>query len=226
MTVTGFRPQGSNGPKYNPERDFAYITGTLLKTAIENIDFNALSQEQKAWYTQHEITDAEIITVVDALSKAQNDFVKAYDPVASLEAALQRHGFYDTRYSVRQFLFAAIGEVMCAAWFKAVREVSNVGEESPAQNDMARFSAAVRDFCKRLNAPTLNENITLEVLRFQNDVLQTQISMLFSQLTQARRMVPCEEKKTGCGGCKKKPRTVFARLWAWLSEPTEYTGSK
>ena len=52
MSVTGFRPQGATGPKYNPERDFAYITGTLLKAAIENLDIKALTPEQKNWYDQ------------------------------------------------------------------------------------------------------------------------------------------------------------------------------
>lgn len=214
MAVTGFRPQGSNGPKYNPERDFAYITGTLLKAAIENLDIKALTTEQKHWYEQNKITEAEIIAVVDALSKAQNDFVKAYDPVSSLEDALRRQRFYDIRYPVRQFLFAAIGEVMCGAWFTAVREVSSVGAESPAQNDMSRFASAARDFCRRIGAPTLDENVTLDVLRFQNDVLQTQVSMLLAQLTQAPRVVACAEKKTGCGGCKKQPKTFLEKLYA------------
>lgn len=214
MTVTGFRPQGATGPKYNPERDFAYITGTLLKAAIENLDSKSLTTEQKHWYEQAEITDAEIIAVVDSLSKAQNDFVKAYDPVSSLEDALRRHRFYDVRYPVRQFLFAAIGEIVCGAWFKAVREVSNVGAESPAQNDMSRFASAARDFCRRLGAPTLDENVTLDVLRFQNDVLQTQVSMLLQQLTMAPRVTPCEEKKAACGSCKKQPKTFLEKLYA------------
>lgn len=193
MSVTGYRPQGASGPKYNPERDFAYITGTFLKTAIENLDIAALTPEQKKWYEDTGITDAEVTTVVTALSKAQSDFVKAYDPVSSFDAALSRHGFYDVRYVVRQFLFSAVGEVMCGAWFVAVREVSNVGMESPSQNDMSRFSSAVRDFCKRAGAPTLDANVTLDVLRFQNDVLRTQISMLLQQLAERPPMVPCNE---------------------------------
>lgn len=218
MSVTGFRPQGATGPKYNPERDFAYITGTLLKAAIENLDPKALTTEQRHWYAQNNVTDAEVVAIVDALSKAQNDFVKAYDPVPSLEEALRRHRFYDVRYPVRQLLFAAIGEMVCAAWFKAVREVSNVGMESPAQNDMARFASAARDFCRRLGAPTLDENVTLDVLRFQNDVLQTQVSMLLQQLTTAPRVTVCEEKKASCGSCKKKPQTFLAKLRAKFVE--------
>lgn len=221
MTVTGFRPQGSNGPKYNPERDFAYITGTLLKAAIENMDKKALTTEQKHWYEQNNIADAEVIAAVDALSKAQNDFVKAYDPVPSLDAALRRHRFQDVRYSVRQFLFAAIGEVMCSAWFTAVREVSNVGAESPSQNDMSRFASAARDFCRHLGAPTLDENVTLDVLRFQNDVLQTQVAMLSQQLAAVPQITACETKKTGCSGCKKKPQTFFEKLHALVGEYTK-----
>lgn len=217
MSVTGFRPQGASGPKYNPERDFAYITGTLLKAAIENLEPKVLTTEQRHWYAQNNVTDAEVVAAVDALSKAQNDFVKAYDPVPSLEEALRRHRFYDVRYPVRQFLFAAIGEMMCSAWFKAVREVSNVGMESPAQGDMSRFASAARDFCRRLGAPTLDENVTLDVLRFQNDVLQTQVSMLLQQLKNAPRAISCDEKKS-CGGCKKKPQTFFEKMRAACSK--------
>lgn len=218
MSVTGFRPQGATGPKYNPERDFAYITGTLLKAAIENLDPKALTTEQRHWYEQNKVIDAEIMAVVDALSKAQNEFVKAYDPVVSLEAALRRHRFYDIRYPVRQVLFAAIGEMMCSAWFTAVREVSNIGMESPAQGDMSRFASAARDFCRRLGAPTLDENVTLDVLRFQNDVLQTQVSMLLQQLTTATPVTACEKKKSSCGSCKKKPKTFLEKLQAKFVE--------
>lgn len=225
MTVTGFRPQGSNGHKYNPERDFAYITGTLLKAAIENLDSKALRPDQAVWYSDNYVTESEVVAAVDALSKAQREFVKAYDPVSSFEAALGRHGFFDARYIVRQFLFAAIGEIMCGAWFTAVREVSNVGCDSPAQNDMARFSAATRDFCRRHGALTLDDNNTLDVLRFENDVLKTRVAMLTQQLVSASRVATCNEKKA-CGGGKKKPQTFFEKLRLWFNKHTNYTDPK
>lgn len=226
MTVTGFRPQGSSGPKYNPERDFAYITGTLLKAAIENLDMKALRPDQAVWFTENHVTEAEVVAAVDALSKSQRDFVKAYDPVTSFEAALSRHGFFDVRYPVRQFLFAAVGEVMCSAWFTAVREVSNVGFDSPAQDDMARFASAARDFCRRHGALTLDDNKTLDVLRFENDVLKTQISEMLRQLSEARNMKPCRPDRH-CSQ-QAKPKTLVGKLLSalGLAAPTDWVGPK
>ena len=40
MSNIGYRPKGDSGPLYNPERDYAYITPTLMRQAIEKLDAN------------------------------------------------------------------------------------------------------------------------------------------------------------------------------------------
>lgn len=181
MSGIGYKPRGADGPMYNPERDYAYITPTLMRFAIEKMSVPE-SEELKRWKTEHDIDEAEIARTAAALARAQRDFVNANDPVPTLEHALGRHEFYNERYCVRQFLLASIGEVFCAAWFKAVREVSLVGEESPAQADMARFVATVREFAGLNDIPAYNPQIRAELLQFQNDVLQTRVNELGQQL--------------------------------------------
>ena len=149
MGSIGYRQKGDNGPMYNPERDYAYITPTLMTRAIENMDIGALSAEVLDWYAKNNITDDDVNKIAEALAAAQRDFVNAADPVASFEQALSRRNFVEFSYALRQVLFAAIGEVCCAAWFLAVREVSVVGEESPAQANMARFTACGMTYCRR-----------------------------------------------------------------------------
>lgn len=162
MTV-GFKPKDGNGLYYHPERDFAYITPTLMKQAIENM--SAPEQpEYLEWKKANNITEAEINFAAVALADAQHDFIDGADPVSSLQQALQRRKFFDLRTSVRLYMMAMIGEVMVGAWFKGVREVTQIGEESPAQNEMCRFSAAVREFTAARGAPVINANSTAETV--------------------------------------------------------------
>lgn len=181
MGDIGYRRKGETGPMYNPERDYAYITPTLLRVAIEHLEVNE-PKEKVDWRAKEKISNEEVSAVVTALANAQRDFVNAADPVKNFEQALTRHDFYNSRYAARQFVFATIGEIFCAAWFTAVREVSLVGEESPAQPDMARFCAAVREFVNRDKGVTHDANFMVEHMRMYQDVLQSQIQKLMSEL--------------------------------------------
>lgn len=175
MTI-GFKPKGENGPPYHPERDYAYITPTLMRTAIERMDADDLSSDVKEWKEQNSITAGEIAAVAEALGRAQRDFVRATDPVTSFEQALNRRDFYESRLSVRQLLFAAIGEVFCAAWFVAVRDVSKLGEPSLAEKETAEFTAAVHKFVTKAVPGTYKPDAA--VLQLRNDVLETRCAML------------------------------------------------
>jgi hypothetical protein len=170
MTI-GFRPKDSAGPTYHPERDFAYITPTLMRQAVENMSAPP-NPEFEEWKKANNVTEAEIILAAEALADAQNDFVNSADPVSSLHQALHRRKYFDLPLPVRLFLQAMIGEVMIGAWFKAVREVSQVGQESPAQNEMCRFSSAVREFAAAQGAPTINAVSTAETVLAQNQILR------------------------------------------------------
>jgi hypothetical protein len=197
MTIN-FRRQGENGPMYNPERDYAYITPSLLVTAINNLE----TQDLPAGCTKE-----DVVGITSALAQAQRNFVNGAEPVASLRAALEKHGFYAFPETLQQALFAAIGEVICGAWFTAVREVSVVGEDSPASNDMARFSAAVREFAARANATKFADpDATAEKLQMRNDVLQTRINELGRQILLLQKELasakkgPCLPSFTGILG--------------------------
>jgi len=209
MADIGFRKKGDTGPMYNPERDYAYITPTLMRSAIEKLETdNSLAVTK--WREQEKITAEELNAAVAALANAQRDFVNAADPVASFEQALMRHNFYDCRHAVRQYIFATIGEVFCAAWFKAVREVSIVGEESPAQNDMARFCATVREFVNKNRGVTHDANFVAEHLRMQQDVLRAREQVLVAELR--ARVVELEKCNGQLKACADKKPSIFTRV--------------
>jgi hypothetical protein len=180
MTI-GYRPKGEAGPAYHPDRDYAYITPTLMKAAVERLDDAVLSEEAREWKKANNVTDEDINSVIDALARAQRDFVNAADSVSSIEQALARRDFYDVRYPVRQFLFATIGEVFCAAWFTAVREVSRVNEETPAAPGMADFMAAVRSFVGATRSSVPAE-VALADLKLRNDVLQSRLNTVYARM--------------------------------------------
>jgi hypothetical protein len=186
MASIGYRQKGDSGPLYNPERDYAYVTPTLMVRAIENLDESARSEEAKIWYEQNNISQEEIVQVAEALANAQRDFINAADPVSSFEQALNRRNLFNFRYPLRLALFAAIGEVFCAAWFKAVREVSAIGEDSPAAGGMARFSSAVVEFARRSGAPAYNADYMAEHLQLRHDVLQTRLNLVYKELQAAQ----------------------------------------
>lgn len=221
MSDIGYRRKGDNGPMYNPERDYAYITPTLMRIAIEYLEVNE-PKEKVEWRSKEQISNDEINQAVVALANAQRDFVNAADPVRNFEQALMRHDFYNCRYPVRQFLFATIGEVFCAAWFSAVREVSIVGEESPAQTDMARFCAAVREFVNRESGVTHDAQFMVEHMRMYQDVLQAQIQKLLADAkTRNTELFKCaEELRQQKASNDRRGRSWFSKLFGFFRKTT------
>jgi hypothetical protein len=181
----GYRPKGSDGPIYNPDRDYAYITPTLMRSAIERLDAQDLPDEIKQWKQNNNITEAEIVAAAEALARAQRDFVNAADPVESFEHALSRRDFHDLRLPVRQLLFSIIGEVFCAAWFVAIRDVSKIGLGSAAETEMADFTASVHKFATNVLP---GKNCTdLATLQMRNDLLQTRCNMLLEAYNKLKK---------------------------------------
>lgn len=210
MSSIGYRQKGDSGPLYNPERDYAYVTPTLMVRAIENLDEATRSEEAKRWYEQHNISQDEIVQIAEALATAQRDFINASDPVSSFEQALNRRDFHSFRYPVRQVLFAAIGEVFCAAWFKGVREVSVIGEDSPAAGGMARFASTVVEFARRSGAPAYNADYMAEHLRMRCDVLQTRLNLVYKELQAAQEKLAQHEVKPVEAS---KPKKKWWHFW-------------
>lgn len=194
MSSIGYRQKGHDGALYNPERDFAYITPTLMARAVSNMEcaFDT-SEEVRNWCGSAGIDKAAMAKISEALALAQRDFVNSSDPVTSFEHALRRRNFFDFPYALRQFLFAAIGETLCAAWFVAVREVSTVGEESPAQNNMARFASVASDFAARAGCNTPEVSSLAESLKYRNDVLQTRLNVVYNELQSVKEKLAAAE---------------------------------
>ena len=183
MSAIGYRQKGQDGPLYSPERDFAYVTPTLMSRAVANMECGYDNDDElRKWCDDNGITKAAMAKIAEALALAQRDFVNAADPVSSFEQALGRRDFFFFHIALRQYLFAAIGETVCAAWFTAVRDVSVVGEESPAQHDMARFGAAVAEFSARTGCEMSEPMTTVEVLKYRNSVLQTRLNIVYQEL--------------------------------------------
>lgn len=216
MSSIGYRQKGQDGALYNPERDFAYITPTLMARAVSNMECAYGSDaEVRSWCDASNISKSDMAKIAEALALAQRDFVNSADPVSSFEQALRRRNFFDFPYQLRQYLFAAIGESLCAAWFVAVREVSTVGEESPAQNNMARFAATVNDFVARANCNDPAVSTAAEILRYRNDVLQTRLNVVYNELTATKEklaaQIELQEKQA------PQPKSLWRRVQTWLS---------
>jgi hypothetical protein len=178
MSDIGYRKKGDTGPFYNPERDYAYIAPELMCGAIDRFAaaLDTFPEEQQ-WCTTHNISKEELAVAAQLFAQAQQDFINAAKPVASFDEALTRYGFKAIRFPVRQFLFATFGLMFCAAWFKAVRTVSMVGEESPAQDGIAQFSATVRAFANQCDVPPVTDT-DIDTLWLQRDVLLAQVAKL------------------------------------------------
>ncbi len=224
MSSIGYRQKGDSGPLYNPERDYAYITPTLMIRAIENLDPAARTDEAANWYAEHNISQDEIVKIAEALAAAQRDFVNGADPVRTFDQALNRRDFFAFSYPVRLALFAAIGEVFCAAWFKGVREVSVIGEESPAASGMARFSATVVEFAARNGTPTYNANFMAEHMKMMNDVLQTRLNVVYKELQDAQAKL--NECSAARAEVKQTKPSLWQRFFAWCNKKTHYPGPK
>lgn len=216
MGQIGYRRKGDQTPLYNPERDYAYITPTLMRLAIELLDARE-PQERVKFRLEHGITQGVVAKIAEALALAQSDFVNAADPVKSLEAALERHGFFNFNYITRQYLFSAIGEVFCAAWFTAVREVSSVEQESPVATDMARFTAAVRVFATNNDLPTYDVNYVAEYRAMQMKTLKAQLEYATQEIekykSECRRIADMLETVNSQQAVKP---SLFSRVLAFF----------
>lgn len=219
----GYRPQGSAGPLYHPERDFAYITPTLMRQAIDNMS-EPPNPEIEEWKKANNIGEAEIIAAAEALADAQRDFVSTADPVTSLHQALHRHDYFALPVAVRLLLQAMVGEVMIGAWFRAVREVSIKGEESPVQNEMCRFSAAVREFAAANGAPKPNPVSTAETVLAQNDVLRGRFEALRGEYKALQqKLYETENKVTKLEMEQAHLPGWWRRITGWWRKPSDGT---
>lgn len=148
MPTAGFRPQGSSGPPYEPQRDIAYIGPTLIKTALDFLFVDKLQQnpEMAAYLDRHNISQEQLNDAVVAIAEAQKDFVSVVeaDKVKTPHEALTKVHFFDYPLPVRLLVFACVGECLFGAYFQAVRDVTYMNEDSPASKEIAHLLYAAR----------------------------------------------------------------------------------
>jgi hypothetical protein len=179
-----------------------------MAAAIAGMEAGDLPLEVRTWKADNNITEEEIGSAASALARAQRDFVNAADPVDSFERALDRRDFLDLRYPVRQFLFAAIGQVFCAAWFTAVREVSRVNEDSPAAAGMADFTATVQGFYGYKQLPDAQAR-ALAALQLRNDVLQSRLQTVYAECVKLQEQLRQSQTQPAVA---EKPKSLLRRI--------------
>lgn len=222
MSDLGYRPRGTDGPLYSPQRDLAYFTPEALRGAIEKfmLHLSAFPDDQK-WCQQLEISKEDVLAAFATISAAQKNFINALEPVKSLEEALDRHGFYSFPVEVRQYVYSLIGSMFFSAWFHSVRAVSFVGVSSPAESTMAGFSATVRSFAVGTAVDTAPDT-KLEHLEFENNLLQTQLHTATTALSELK-----EEQQRLSARCSELEQRISNRCSSAFSSFIGYlTGNK
>lgn len=146
MTVTGMRPRGSNGAPYHPERDIAMIGPTLMVAAMDCLQLNQLSPELRAYADEHGITQELLFEAAGKFAESQANYVSVDDDtrVETAAEAMTNSGFLLLPLPVRLFLFSAVGQMLSGAWFKAVRDVTYMNEDSPAIDQISKLVAVGR----------------------------------------------------------------------------------
>jgi hypothetical protein len=94
----------------------------------------------------------------------------------------------------------------------AVREVSVVGEESPAQTNMARFSSTVKEFAVRHGAPKYDADFAADHLRMRNDVLQTRLNLLYKELATTREQLAVAQELQAAPVAVAQVKTLWQRI--------------
>lgn len=144
MTTVGMRPKGSDGPKYHPERDLAYITPTLMAQAMSTLVIDRMRPELQEFAADHNVTQEDLNWAVVQFAEAQQLYVSLATPVESAHEALSNKQFFNASLATRLLITAAIGEAVTGAWFVSVRDVTRVDQDSPAITQMAEMLQAAR----------------------------------------------------------------------------------
>lgn len=148
------RPKDSNGPMYAPHRDLAYIYAPAMTEALRALDEANWTPEMSALLASLGVTELMIGQATESLMKAHQVLVNV-DGVMSSHDALQLAGWYEHPASVRNVIYARLGEVILGGFFVSLRDTSKYAEESSQSRQIADLVASGRLLLERSIRPTV-----------------------------------------------------------------------
>lgn len=174
----GYRPPGSGpeAPKYLPDRDLAYITPTVILTAMNRLDETRWVPELRAYMVQSGLTWEKLSDVIKAYGEAQRLYTTK-DAVTDVGQALMQAGFFECSYAYRQLMYASLGEVLTAAYFQAVRDVTNVDQAPSRRWDIAQVISLAQTLhrCAHDIPPPAPDRLSAQLEDLQMGLQATQV---------------------------------------------------
>lgn len=142
MTVN-FRPAGSNGKMYSPDRDMAYLYPALLKEVFSHLDEVNWTPEFKAYCRLMHITEDDLGEAVGAFMESLRHFIRNIE-VREIQQAFAAGGFDKIRPECRMAIYAKIGESMTAGFFVCGKQVTLQGDISAMHGEYVDAIATAR----------------------------------------------------------------------------------
>jgi len=142
LSRTNIVPKGG-GMVYSPQRDIAYLFMPAIKEALFALDKVNWTDDMKGVVKRLRVSEEDIGKAAQCLAVAHQYFVNVKD-INSADDALKRADWYGNPPGVRNLIYARLGEVLLGGFFLAVRDVSEMAEESAASRDIADLVAAGR----------------------------------------------------------------------------------
>lgn len=143
LIMAQFRPKGSTGPMYNPQRDLAYCYMPALEEAVKGLTVEAAPSWLKDIAVEAEVTEDTLASAVQTLLNAHELFITDL-AIREPAEALEKSGFLYLPPAVRILLLYRLGEVLMGGFFVAIRDVTRYGELPPDEVGLERGVAAGR----------------------------------------------------------------------------------
>ncbi len=125
-------PKDGSGPMYSPHRDVAYIYRSIIGHAFTGLEQANWEEWYGSYLKHHKTTEADLGEGAKCLADAINYFTGEEKALNTVEA-LTKAGFYKLPYPVQITIFARLGMVLTGTMFSGIRDVTQMGEEPPAE---------------------------------------------------------------------------------------------
>jgi len=199
-----FRPRGEQGPMYAPQRDLAHIGPSIIQTAVSAFDEERQTPELKQTLASLQLTTQDICEAVAKFVEAQRLFVYA-PQVRNINDAFAETGWDAVRPELRVLIYNQLGVVLTGAWFWCVREVTIVGEATPAAQQVAAMLSVGREIGRRggyTDVPPVPTETEVLLLQHQNAALTARVAQLLETIEKLRAT-------TWWGRFRKRLRRTF-----------------